>query len=177
MTVTYQPQQQDRGGVPGARVARRRQGFTRLAAALTLSAVVTVMLVFVASPARAVTPTDHGNMQCNGTQVVANPPQVSTPTRLDYNGRFERVFWTADLYRWNGARWVAWDYGNKPWLSGLLQANGIVVRTDSRWAIHPFGTPTRFIAFNDLPRGFYRTTSTWSGHGPYFQSSSYCTVL
>lgn len=150
----------------------------RWAVGLFAGLVLTAGMLLPTARADAVVPTSHGTQVCNGRQIQARPPWTGRPTKLDYHGAYEKVYWRADLYRWDGKRWAAYSVNKTPWYFGLLMRNGVVYRDSSgyRWHQVPNHQPLYFVAFNNLPRGYYKTASTWYGTGAAWQSTGYCTV-
>jgi hypothetical protein len=75
----------------------------------------------------------------------------------------ERVYWSPDLYRWNGYQWVLYN-GSAPWYRAITASNsgpilpsqycplayGAIWIDPNGYSISPFGYP-----FRQLPVGYY----------------------
>jgi hypothetical protein len=163
-----------------------RLGVRSLVATLIMAALACTLLVLPsAAPAQAATlglASSHG-FDCvilsgAGRQVRAYPP-----TMTSISGYTETVYWSPDLYRWNGSSWVLYD-GSMPWLNASADANGTHYQSGryGTW-FWPNGNPINFAAYNYLPAGSYAVkeyfmwsngsqTSAWSY---YWGGGSYCT--
>jgi len=112
-------------------------------------------------------------------QVNAFPPQMTS-----ISGAVEYVYWSPDLYRWNGTSWYLYD-GSKPWYWAWANSNGVVYRPDQpgTW-FAPNNIGIQYAPYNNLPAGSYKvvdyyrwsngaTSSAWS----YFRGDGgpYCT--
>jgi hypothetical protein len=113
-----------------------------------------------------------------GRQVRAYPPTMTSIT-----GYTETVYWSPDLYRWNGSSWALYD-NSKPWFNASADLNGTHYQwtRGSTW-FWPNGNPVNYAAYNNLPAGsyavkdYYMWSNGWqsSAWSPYLGGGSSCT--
>jgi hypothetical protein len=90
----------------------------------------------------------------NGYRYVTAPTPGMNPGMTSVSGAAESVWWSPDLFRWNGSSWQLWD-GTKPWYQALADRNGVIWQQNryTDWfygRISVWGVP-----FEKLPAGWY----------------------
>lgn len=156
-----------------------------LVTALTVPALsCTLLVVSSAQPAHAATLGSAwaGTFSCPvtswGRQVNVYPPQMTS-----ISGGLEYVYWSPDLYRWNGSTWALYD-NSQPWYYAFANGNGTVYqqllystwfKTSSNAAIVSvnFGPlyPGSYAVFNTYRWSNGASAGTWSN---FSGGGSYC---
>ena len=113
----------------------------------------------------------------NGNEVFALPPQMTT-----VSGQLDNVYWSPDLWRWNGNAWAPYDT-SKPWAQAAADRNGTIYSPAGgvTWFRPPTITVRAFI-FANLTPGYYLVVDYYqwengarrSAYVPYSQGGSYC---
>jgi hypothetical protein len=141
-------------------------------AVMALALGCTVLVLSSAQPAQAAATYRSNGFGCGnwgaGRQVNAYPPQMTS-----VSGALEMVYWSPDLYRWNGTTWAPYDT-SKPWYYAAATSNGVVTQQlrFGAW-FQPNDTPLNFAIFRPLHSGYYAvvdyyrwsngaSTSAWS---------------
>jgi hypothetical protein len=93
-----------------------------------------------------------------GRQVNVYPPQMTS-----ISGGLEAVYWSPDLYRWNGSNWVLYD-GSKPWFYAFANSNGTVYQSllYSTWFTKGSNAAIISVNFGPLHPGYYRVFNYYS---------------
>jgi hypothetical protein len=124
-------------------------------AVMALALGCTVLVLSSAQPAQAAATYRSNGFGCGnwgaGRQVNAYPPQMTS-----VSGGLEKVYWSPDLYRWNGAAWVLYD-SSKPWYWAVANGNGVVNQQylqGGTW-FQPNNFAIIYATYNYLPAGSY----------------------
>lgn len=133
-------------------------------------AVAATMLTGIAfaAPAQAATP-DHATQQPKCTSWAAgNPGQVQVyfplyVSRALSTSTYEKVAYSADLYRWNGSSWALW-YSGKPWVWFSVDRNGYPI-AQQQYPGYPTSQYNPNAIYWELTNGQALTTQ-----GPYTES-------
>lgn len=141
-------------------------------AALALAMALTLLPLF-ARPASAAATYRSGGFACQNTsfgrRVMAYPPGMTSST-----GALQMVYWSPDLYRWDGVEWRRYD-GSKPWYFAVANSNGVQYNTSLRatWVVPNSHNALRFAEFSNLPRGHYMVMDhyRWGATGHYAPAS------
>jgi hypothetical protein len=113
-----------------------------------------VLVLSTAQPAQAAATYRTNGFGCGswgaGRQVNAYPPQMTS-----VNGGLEYVYWSPDLYQWNGAAWILVN-DTRPWYWAVANSNGVVDQPlqGGRW-FWPNGARVDTATYNYLPAGSY----------------------
>jgi hypothetical protein len=86
----------------------------------------------------------------NGRTVQAVPPYPMT--NWSGTSTLEYVYWSADLYRWDGTSWQLYD-GTKPWLQGVANQYDVIPINGYKWFVG--NQAYRVLQFTGLPSGYY----------------------
>jgi hypothetical protein len=131
-------------------------------AVMALALGCTVLVLSSAQPAQAAlfTYQPQGFACRAGGQLQAFPPKMTS-----VSGGLETVWWSPDLYRWNGTTWAPYDT-SKPWYWAVANGNGVVNQQytlGGTW-FQPNNFSLISATFNNLPAGYYRVLDyyAWS---------------
>ena len=118
------------------------------------AALVAICLAALPALADAATYTSSGFMctisSYTGRTVEAVPPYPMT--NWSGTSTLEYVYWSADLYRWNGTAWQLYD-GSTPWLQGVANNYDVIPLNGYKWYVG--NQPYRVLQFSGLPSGYY----------------------
>jgi hypothetical protein len=128
---------------------------------LLVSLLLALATVGVANPAAAsahgtaVPAHELGAVSCvNGGRLEIRPPRVMRPYQHTSFRNPERVAWSPDLYKWNGARWVLVD-GTRPWYYAWTSSYGYYQgQFQAAWSSNA-GAQLMFVPFTNLTAGHY----------------------
>ena len=113
-----------------------------------------------------------------GRTIRAIPPYPMT--NMSGTSTLEYVYWSADLYRWNGASWQLYD-GSTPWLRGAANAYDVIPVNGYKW--YSGNQPFWYLQFSGLLSGYYAVKESFAWQNGYSFSqfarvqgttSSYC---
>ena len=145
----------------------------RLATVILAPAVLLTLLPLLAKPAHAATYYASRGFGCErtayGRRVVAYTPNLAST-----NGGLQMVYYSPDLYRWNGRRWALYD-GTRGWNHVVATTWGL--RWNAQRLSHWF-TPQnhglQFVVYNNLPRGSYKVADHYRwGSTDYYRPSAF----
>ena len=142
----------------------------RLLVVLLATAALMTLLPLIAKPAQAAGYATSRGFACEtqSRRVMAFPPQMTSTT-----GQLQMVYWSPDLYRWNGSRWALYD-GSRPWYYGVANRNGVQYNSFmyGSW-FTPQNNSLQFVPFAGLPRGYYKIADyyRWGSTGHYAPAS------
>jgi hypothetical protein len=134
---------------------RRAISLRVLARAVVPAVVATLALSIFATMASAATLTKTPVFECTTSHTV----RVYPPTGVNStNGGLETVYWSPDLYRWNGTAWVLYN-GSQPWYWAVANTGGLT-RDVSGYVWHaPNNFGQTVVVYNNLPAGYYAVRS------------------
>lgn len=146
--------------------ATRHSGLTRsLVTVVLATAVLLTLLPLLAKPAAAAGYATSGGFGCDTQmrRVLAFPPQMTSTA-----GQAQVVYFSPDLYRWNGSSWRLYD-GSRPWYWGVANGYGVQYNANlhGNWFVQT--NALRFVPFAGLPSGYYRVADyyRWGATGYY----------
>jgi len=106
------------------------------------------------------------NVQYNGNEVWAVPPQMTSVT-----GALENVYWKPELYVWRNGAWTLANV-TMPIAQAAADSGGTIysLASGTRWMIYP-SIPRTAIMWNHLAPGYYRVHDNY-----YWQDGSSATA-
>jgi hypothetical protein len=97
-----------------------------------------------------------------GRTVRAIPPYPMT--NWSGTGTLEYVYWSADLYKWNGSSWQLFD-GTTPWLLGTANQYDVIPVNGYKWYVG--NQAYWYLQFSGLPSGYYAVKESFAWQNGY----------
>ena len=145
----------------------------RVATVVLALAVVMTLLPLLAKPAQAAAQYQSRGFGCErtayGRRVLAYPPNLTAS-----GSELQMVYYSPDLYRWNGRRWALYD-GTRGWNHAVATTWGVRWNAQrlSYW-FTPQNHGLQFVVYNNLPRGKYKVVDHYRwGATDFYRPSAF----